>query len=66
MTDPAQQSREALGGQLREIRKDAGLTARVLAHALAWPPSTVSKLEHGHQTPVRLRPIAWCSSSIGC
>ncbi|MFB7719100.1 helix-turn-helix domain-containing protein [Nocardia sp. NPDC056100] len=62
MTDSAQQSRQALGGQLRDIRKDAGLTARALAHAHGWPTSKVSKLEHGNQTPSEADIRAWCSS----
>ncbi|MFF2549867.1 helix-turn-helix domain-containing protein [Nocardia sp. NPDC058058] len=62
MTDTSQQSRQALGGQLRDIRKDAGLTARALSHAHGWPPSKVSKLEHGNQTPSEADIRAWCTS----
>jgi transcriptional regulator with XRE-family HTH domain len=44
-------ARAALGGRLRELRSSAGLSGRGLAEALTWPPSKVSKLENGHQTP---------------
>ncbi len=46
-----EQARETLGRRLRELRKQAGLTGRQLAESLAWPPSKVSKLENGRQTP---------------
>ncbi|MGX1812181.1 helix-turn-helix domain-containing protein [Nocardia sp. NPDC055321] len=62
MTDPAQAARQALGGQLREIRKDAGLTARALADLHGWPRSKMSKIELGQQTPADSDIIAWCES----
>lgn len=46
-----QEARSALGQRLRELRQQANLTGRQLAESLAWPPSKVSKLENGHQTP---------------
>lgn len=46
-----QQARQALGLRLREIRRNAGMTGRQLAELLAWPPSKVSKVETGRQTP---------------
>ncbi|MDA2810820.1 helix-turn-helix transcriptional regulator [Nocardiopsis sp. RSe5-2] len=45
-----QTARHALGTRLRELRSDAGLSGRSLAGKLGWPPSKVSKLEHGRQT----------------
>ncbi|MFI1175286.1 helix-turn-helix domain-containing protein [Streptomyces melanogenes] len=45
-----QQARSALGARLRELRLEARLTGSQLAAALDWPPSKVSKLEHGRQT----------------
>ncbi|MFD7020036.1 helix-turn-helix domain-containing protein [Streptomyces sp. NPDC059928] len=45
-----QQARSALGTRLRELRLEARLTGAQLAAALDWPPSKVSKLEHGRQT----------------
>ncbi|ALL78602.1 hypothetical protein AD006_11065 [Pseudonocardia sp. EC080610-09] len=44
-------ARAALGARLREVRTAAGLSGRALAQALSWPPSKVSKLENGRQTP---------------
>lgn len=45
------EARFALGRRLRELRRQAGLSGRDLADALAWPPSKVSKLENGRQSP---------------
>lgn len=45
------EARDALGKRLRELRTAAGLSGRQLAESLSWPPSKVSKLENGRQTP---------------
>lgn len=45
------EARNALGNRLRELRQQADLTGRQLAESLGWPPSKVSKLENGRQTP---------------
>jgi transcriptional regulator with XRE-family HTH domain len=45
------EARNALGKRLRELRQAAGLSGRQLAESLSWPPSKVSKLENGRQTP---------------
>lgn len=45
------EARSALGKRLRELRSSAGLSGRRLAESLSWPPSKVSKLENGRQTP---------------
>lgn len=45
------EARTALGKRLRELRQQADLTGRQLAELLPWPPSKVSKLENGRQTP---------------
>jgi transcriptional regulator with XRE-family HTH domain len=45
------EARTALGKRLRELRSAAGISGRQLAGSLAWPPSKVSKLETGRQTP---------------
>lgn len=45
------EARRTLGLRLRELRQHAGLTGRTLAASLGWPPSKVSKLENGRQTP---------------
>jgi transcriptional regulator with XRE-family HTH domain len=44
-------ARSALGHRLCEFRQQAQLSGRQLAEALSWPPSKVSKLENGRQTP---------------
>ncbi|MDT3398411.1 helix-turn-helix transcriptional regulator [Streptomyces sp. B1866] len=54
MTSPptsVQQARRALGQRLRELRKDAGLTARELARRAGWHESKCSRLEHGRTQP---------------
>jgi transcriptional regulator with XRE-family HTH domain len=58
--DHTQQAREALGSRLREIRLDAGLTARALAALAGWHFTKVSKLEHGGRRPSRDDIRAWC------
>ena len=45
------EARSALGHRLRELRQHARLSGRQLAEALSWPPSKISKLENGRQTP---------------
>lgn len=45
------EARNALGKRLRELRQQADFSGRQLADLLAWPPSKVSKLENGRQTP---------------
>jgi transcriptional regulator with XRE-family HTH domain len=45
------EARNALGKRLRELRQAAGFSGRQLAESLSWPPSKVSKLENGRQTP---------------
>jgi transcriptional regulator with XRE-family HTH domain len=45
------QARQALGARLRGMRRDAGLSGKDLAARLGWPPSKVSKIETGRQTP---------------
>lgn len=56
----AKQEREALGGRLRELRKDAGLTARALATATGQHYTRVSKIEHGVQPPSGKDIRDWC------
>ncbi|MGW0826988.1 helix-turn-helix domain-containing protein [Streptomyces sp. NPDC002845] len=49
-----QQAQQTLGRRLREIRKDAGLTARELALRADWHESKCSRLENG-RTPRQTR-----------
>jgi transcriptional regulator with XRE-family HTH domain len=54
-----QQAQDALGLRLREIRKDAGLTARELARLCGWHESKCSRIEHGKMTPSDADLKAW-------
>src|SRR5262249_6170916 len=56
----ADQARVALGIRLRDLRRDAGLSATQLATVNGWQPSKVSKIEHGRQTPSENDLSAWC------
>ncbi|MGH3670378.1 MAG: Scr1 family TA system antitoxin-like transcriptional regulator [Pseudonocardiaceae bacterium] len=53
------EARNALGQRLRQLRQQAGSTGKQLAAMLSWPPSKVSKLENGRQTPTDDDIIAW-------
>ena len=59
MTTDFQRARESLGARLRELRTEAGLSGREMSRRLNWPPSKVSKLETGQQTPVPADLEAW-------
>jgi transcriptional regulator with XRE-family HTH domain len=56
-----QRERAALGERLRHLRQDARLTGRALAAACDWPPSKVSKIEAGRQTPSDADVDAWAA-----
>lgn len=60
--ESAKQAREALGVRLREIRKDAGLTARRLAAATGQHYTRVSKIENGVQAPTDQGIRDWCAA----
>ncbi|MGD0559280.1 MAG: helix-turn-helix transcriptional regulator [Streptosporangiaceae bacterium] len=60
MPGDIEQSRRALGMRLREVRLDAGLSARELARLAGWHFSKVSKLEHGTRPPSQQDIRAWC------
>lgn len=55
-------ARTALGRRLRELRDSTGTTGKQFAESLGWPPSKVSKLEHGKQTPTDADVEAWASA----
>jgi transcriptional regulator with XRE-family HTH domain len=57
------EARRALGLRLRELRRIAGLTGQQLAESLAWPPSKISKLENGRQTPTDEDLRAWTTAT---
>jgi transcriptional regulator with XRE-family HTH domain len=54
------QARAALVQRLREIRLDAGLTARALALAAGWHESKVSRIEHVRTPPSDADIRLWC------
>ncbi|MFD3596661.1 helix-turn-helix domain-containing protein [Nocardia sp. NPDC058640] len=60
MTD-AQQSRDTLAAQLRELRRAAGLTGLELAKRAGWDNSKVSRFEHSKQLPTEADIRLWCS-----
>jgi transcriptional regulator with XRE-family HTH domain len=57
------EARRALGKRLRELRQQAGLNGKQLAESLSWPPSKVSKLEVGRQSPTDDDIRAWTSAT---
>lgn len=59
------EARAALGNRLRELRQQARLSGRQLAEALSWPPSKVSKLENGRQTPSDDDIRSWTQATNG-
>lgn len=59
------EARLALGKRLRERRRQAELSGRELAEALTWPPSKVSKLENGRQSPTDDDIRAWAMATGG-
>jgi transcriptional regulator with XRE-family HTH domain len=57
----AQQARQALADQLRDIRLAAGLTGQELAARAGWHGgSKVSKIEHGTRPPSAADVRTWC------
>jgi transcriptional regulator with XRE-family HTH domain len=54
-----EQARQALGQRLREIRLDAGITARALAALCGWHEAKCSRIEHGKVTPSDADLRAW-------
>lgn len=57
------EARLALGRRLRELRRQADLSGRELAESLSWPPSKVSKLENGRQSPTDVDIRAWARAA---
>ncbi|WP_245839005.1 helix-turn-helix domain-containing protein [Nocardia donostiensis] len=52
--------REALGGRLRELRLNSGLSGTELARLAGWHQSKVSKIEYGKTKPTDADIRAWC------
>jgi transcriptional regulator with XRE-family HTH domain len=63
VTTDFQRGREALGTRLRELRTEGGHSGREMSRLLGWPPSKVSKLETGKQTPTPSDLEAWAAAS---
>ncbi|GAA5053925.1 helix-turn-helix domain-containing protein [Nocardia callitridis] len=59
MTD-IHDAREALGAQLRELRRTAGLTGRRLAQLSGWHETKVSKIEYARISPSDADIRAYC------
>ncbi len=55
-----QQARQEIADRLREIRLDAGLTARAVAAAAGWHESKCSRIEHVRTAPSDEDIRAWC------
>jgi transcriptional regulator with XRE-family HTH domain len=55
-----QQARSLVAARLREIRLDAGLTARTLAANAGWHASKCSRIEHTRTSPSDADIRAWC------
>ena len=56
----AQQARQILADQLRDLRRDAGLTAKELAARAGWERTKVSKIEHATRPPSAEAIRMWC------
>ncbi|MFJ7258657.1 helix-turn-helix domain-containing protein [Streptomyces globosus] len=58
----AQAAREAVAARLREIRLDAGITARELAARCGWSESKSSRIEHAKTPPGDADIRSWCAA----
>ncbi|MFJ7267237.1 helix-turn-helix domain-containing protein [Streptomyces sp. NPDC099050] len=56
----AQTARQAVANRLREIRQDAGLSAKAVAERTGWYKSKVSRLENAVTPPSDEDVRAWC------
>lgn len=56
----AQQARQILADRLRDLRRDAGLTAKELAGRARWERTKVSKIEHATRPPSAPDIHMWC------
>jgi transcriptional regulator with XRE-family HTH domain len=55
-----QRARQQLAGRLRDIRLDAGLTARSLSAAAGWHEAKTSRIESAKQAPSEADILQWC------
>lgn len=56
----AQVLKQELGARLREVRVEAGLSARALADRMGRHPSKISRIENGGATPSVTDIEQWC------
>jgi transcriptional regulator with XRE-family HTH domain len=57
-----QQAKEAFGARLRELRKEASLTARALAQLTGMHYTKISRVENGRQSVTDAEIRAWCAA----
>jgi len=55
-----QHARQALADRLREVRLDAGLTARALSAGAGWHEAKTSRIEHARVAPSDADIGTWC------
>jgi transcriptional regulator with XRE-family HTH domain len=55
-----QRARQQLAERLRDIRLDAGLTARALSAAAGWHEAKTSRIESAKQAPSEADLLQWC------
>jgi transcriptional regulator with XRE-family HTH domain len=60
VSSSARAAREALAARLREIRLEAGLTARALAARAGWHEAKTSRIEHAKTLPSAADIRMWC------
>src|SRR5258707_6431471 len=58
----AKEAKKALGARMREVRRDAGLTARARAAVTGQHFTRVSKIENGTQAPTDSDVRTWCAA----
>ncbi|WP_327655668.1 helix-turn-helix domain-containing protein [Streptomyces sp. NBC_00483] len=58
----AQEARVAIASRLRDLRLDAGITARELAVRCDWSESKSSRIEHAKTPPSDADIRAWCAA----
>ena len=64
-TDPTSsgvEARRELGARLRQIRKAAGLTGKVVAEATGQHVTRISRIENGAQPPTERQIRTWCTT----
>src|SRR5258707_10143548 len=58
----AKEQKKALGARMREVRREADLTARALAQRTGQHYTRVSKIENGTQVPTDTDIRLWCAA----